>query len=192
VRYNDQETEEFIPTRGLRQGDPLSTYLFLICAKDLSSALAHREEVRGIEGVRVCINAPSICHLLFSDDSLIPMKANMINATSLRQILDQYCASSGQLVSEAKCSIFFSPNVEVEVRVQICAELNIMTEAISDRYLGLPSMVRLDRTDSFVYLLERIIERLKRMEGKILIYGWKGDIVKSYYTSYPSFYHGCV
>jgi hypothetical protein len=120
------------------------------------------------------------------------MKANMISATSLRQILDQYCASSGQLVSEAKCSIFFSPNVEVEVRVQICAELNIMTEAISDRYLGLPSMVRLDRTDSFVYLLERIIERLKRMEGKILIYGWKGDIVKSYYTSYPSFYYGCV
>jgi hypothetical protein len=52
VRYNDQETEEFIPTRGLRQGDPLSPYLFLICAEGLSSALAHREEVRGIEGVR--------------------------------------------------------------------------------------------------------------------------------------------
>jgi hypothetical protein len=48
VRYNDHETNGFTPIRGLRQRDPLSTYLFLICGKRLSNALAHREEVRGI------------------------------------------------------------------------------------------------------------------------------------------------
>ena len=110
VRYNDQETGGFIPTRGLRQGDPLSPYLFLLCAEGLSSLLAHKEEVRGIDGVKVCRNAPSVSHLLFADDSLILMKADMINATLLRQVLDDYCASSGQLVSEGKCIIFFSPN----------------------------------------------------------------------------------
>jgi hypothetical protein len=89
VRYNDQETGEIIPTRGLRQGDPLSPYLFLICAEGLSTALAHEEEVRGIEGVRVCRNAPSVSHLLFADDSLILMKANLVNSTSLRRVLDQ-------------------------------------------------------------------------------------------------------
>ena len=87
VRYNDQETDGFTPTRGLRQGDPISPYLFLICAEGLSSALAHEEEVRGIEGVRVCRNAPSVSHLLFADDFLILMKANLINATSLRRVL---------------------------------------------------------------------------------------------------------
>ena len=106
VRFNDQETEGFIPTRGLRQGDPLSPYLFLICAEGLSSSLAHKEEVRGIEGVRVCRNAPSVSHLLFTDDSLILMRADLVNATSLRQVLDEYCASSGQLVSEGKSNIF--------------------------------------------------------------------------------------
>ena len=54
----------------------------------------------------MCRNAPSVSHLLFADDSLILMKANMINATSLRSVLDAYCANSGQLISEAKCSIF--------------------------------------------------------------------------------------
>ena len=71
--------------------------------------MAHKDEVHGIEGVRVCRNAPSVSHLLFSDDSLILMKANMNNATSLRQVLDEYCASSGQLVSEGKFSIFSVP-----------------------------------------------------------------------------------
>jgi hypothetical protein len=164
VRYNDQETEGFVPTRGLRQGDLLSPYLFLICAKGLSSALAHEEEVHGIEGVRVGRNAPLVSHLLFVDYSLILMKASMINATSLIQVLFQYCASSGQMVSEAECNIFFSPNINVEVKAKTCEELNIMTEAISDKYLGLPTMVELDRSKSVGYLLERIIERLN---------GWK-------------------
>jgi hypothetical protein len=112
IRFNNQETSSFTPSRGLRQGYPLSPYMFLICAEGLSSLLAHREEVRGMEGVRVNINAPSVSHLLFVDDSLILMKANLTNATSLRQVLDQYCASLGQIVSQAKCSVFFSPNVD--------------------------------------------------------------------------------
>ena len=78
VRYNDQEAEGFITTRGLRQGDPLSPYLFLMCAEGISSTLAQAEEVRGIKGVRVCRNASSVSHLLFADDSLIPMKADII------------------------------------------------------------------------------------------------------------------
>jgi hypothetical protein len=120
VRYNDQETEGFLPTRGLRQGDPLSPYLFLICAEGLSSLLAHQEEFRGIEEIRVCRSAQSVSHLLFTDDSMILMKANLINAASLRQSLDQYSANFGQMVSEAKCSIYFSPNVDVKVKVEVC------------------------------------------------------------------------
>jgi hypothetical protein len=73
-----------------------------------------------MEGVRVSRNAPSVSHLLFADDSLILMKANMTNATSLRQVLDQYCASLGQLVSQAKCSMFFGPNVDTRVKAKIC------------------------------------------------------------------------
>jgi hypothetical protein len=102
VRFNSEETEMFVPTRGLRQGDPLSPYLFLLCAEGLSSLLLYEEEVGGIDGVRVCRNAPSVSHLLFADDSLIIMKANMNNATFLQQVLDTYCANFGQLVSVAK------------------------------------------------------------------------------------------
>jgi hypothetical protein len=79
-----------------------------------------------LKGVRMFRNVPSVSHLLFAEDSLILMKTSLINATSLRQVLDQYCASSDQMVSEAKCSIFLSPHVGVEVKSQVCEELNIM------------------------------------------------------------------
>jgi hypothetical protein len=86
VRFNSQLTEEFKPTRGIRQGDPLSPYLFLLCAEGLSSSLLHAEEIGGIEGVKVCRNAPSVSHLLFADDSLILLKADLNNAISLKQL----------------------------------------------------------------------------------------------------------
>jgi hypothetical protein len=81
--------------------------------KGLSSLLLLEEEVGGIDGIRVCRNAPSVSHLLFVDDSLILMKADMTNATSLQCVFDTYCVNSGQQVSLAKSSIYFSPNTLV-------------------------------------------------------------------------------
>ena len=54
VRFNSQETNMFTPTRGIRQGDPLSPYLFLLCAEGMSSMLQYEEEVGGMDGIRVC------------------------------------------------------------------------------------------------------------------------------------------
>jgi hypothetical protein len=71
----------------------------------------------------------SVSHLLFVDDSLILLKADMNNAISLQRALDSYCAISGQLISVNKSSIYFSPNTNVEVKVDMCNTLNINTEA---------------------------------------------------------------
>jgi hypothetical protein len=147
IRFNSQMTDSFVPIRGIRQGDPLSPYLFLLCVEGLSSCLKHVEEIGGIEGIKVCRGAPSVSHLLFADDSLILLKAELNNAISLQQVLDSYCANSGQLISVAKSSISFSPNTPVEVKVEICNTLNINTEALSNKYLGLLALVGADRSD---------------------------------------------
>jgi hypothetical protein len=179
IRFNYNDTDMFSPTRGLRQGDPLSPYLFLICAEGLSSLLLHEEEVGGIDGVRVCRNAPSISHLLFADDSLILMGANMTNATSLQRVLDTYRANSGQMVSLAKSSIFFSPNTNALTRAEICDTLHIDTEALSDKYLGLPALVGADMSDCFEHFIERIIQRINGWKEKILSIGGKEILLKA-------------
>ena len=64
VRFNSNGTATFNPTRGLRQGDPLSPYLFLLYAEGLSNLIAHEEEAGNLKGVQVCRDSPFISHLL--------------------------------------------------------------------------------------------------------------------------------
>jgi hypothetical protein len=92
------------------------------------------------------------------------MKAETNNATSLQKVLDTSCVNSGQMVSLPKSSIFFSPNTNAHAREEICEALHITTEAISDRYLGLPALGGADRSDCFEHFIERIIQRIN---------GWK-------------------
>jgi len=84
IKVNGELTDEIIPTRGLRQGDPLSPYLFLICAEGFSALLNHAEREGKIAGVKICHGAPSISHLLFVDDSLILIRARKEDAMPLQ------------------------------------------------------------------------------------------------------------
>lgn len=59
------------PSWGLRQGDAISPYLFLLCAEVLSRLISYAESRELIYGVRICREAPSISHLFFADDSLV-------------------------------------------------------------------------------------------------------------------------
>jgi hypothetical protein len=71
IKVNGDYTEQFSPTRGLRQGDPLSPYLFVICAKVLSALLQDAEANGKISGVKKIQAAPAVTHLFFADDSVI-------------------------------------------------------------------------------------------------------------------------
>ena len=98
-----------------------------------------------------------ISNLLFADDSLILIKASAMNVEALKPVLDSYCASLGRMVSVEKPSIFISPSTKVEDKVQICTILNIMTEALNDKYLGLPANVGMDKSGCFIFLVDKLL-----------------------------------
>ena len=72
------------------------------------------------------------------------------------------------MVSNAKYSIYFCPNTGVSVREDICGELNILTQSLSNTYLGLPTMVGVDKSDCFEHLIDRVCQRLKGWKEKVL------------------------
>lgn len=76
--------------RGLRQGCPLSPYLFFLCADAFSALLLEAEETGKIEEIHIRRDTPSINHLLFADDSLLLMKVNGKSAQHLQYVLSLY------------------------------------------------------------------------------------------------------
>jgi hypothetical protein len=64
VKVNGDLSEQFVSQQGLRQGDPLSPYLFLLCVEAFSALLKKGERDGLMAGVKVCQSAPSISHLL--------------------------------------------------------------------------------------------------------------------------------
>lgn len=71
VIVNDQQVGPIYPERGLRQGDPLSPYLFIIYAEGLSSLIKDTEKHGYLHGIKICRGAPVVSHLLFANDSFL-------------------------------------------------------------------------------------------------------------------------
>ena len=96
------------PSHGIKQGDPLSPYLFLLCVEGLSSLIRKAVERQQVCGILSCTDRVCISHLLFVDDSFIFYQATLEESQHLLEILRRYEAASGQAINRQNTSIFFS------------------------------------------------------------------------------------
>lgn len=71
VLWNGEALNEFSPGRELRQGDPLSPYLFVLCMERLSVLINREVDGNRWKGIKVSRNAPLLTHLFFVDDLIL-------------------------------------------------------------------------------------------------------------------------
>jgi hypothetical protein len=168
VRVNGVLSPMFKPTRGIRQGDPISPYLFLLCSEGLSCLLKARGPQYIFRGIRISQHAPWISHLLFKDDCLIFTQASKRGVDRVGEILDIYNRGSEKLVNKSKSTIFFSDNCGPEVKEEVHEALQIPTEALDEKYLGLPTTVGSTTEGTFDYVADRI---------RNFVHGWGGQLL---------------
>lgn len=125
VNFNGTQVGPVTPRRGLRQGDPLSPYLFLFCVEGLPCSIKRLADEGRINGCRIHMQAPSITHLLFANDSFLFCKANMEEAQEIKRILQIYEAQSGQAINLQKSGIYFSSNVRLDKQTEIKGLLGV-------------------------------------------------------------------
>lgn len=123
--HNGQEFGNVKPTRGLRQGDPISPYIYILCAEGLSAMIRRNESAGLIHGCAVARGAPIISHLLFADDCYFFFKAIESEANVMKKILNRYEEISGQVVNFNKSSVVFSANTKEEDKEKVCEQLGV-------------------------------------------------------------------
>lgn len=105
---NDSVYGKITPYRGIRQGDPVSPYIFILCGEVLSGLCKQAHRDRSLMGLRVAKGSPRINHLLFADDTMFFCYSTPENCSTLKRNLQEYERASGQQINTAKSSITFS------------------------------------------------------------------------------------
>lgn len=131
VLFNGNKLESFKPTRGIRQGDHISPYLFLLAAEGLSCLLKDNDESSHLGGIKVAPLALPVNHLLFADDSLLFFKGSREGAEELSNLLEVYCQASGQRINREKSSIFFTKGCPQATRDTVKGILHVDNESLN-------------------------------------------------------------
>ncbi|XP_026397067.1 uncharacterized protein LOC113291789 [Papaver somniferum] len=160
VLLNGSPCDQFEPTRGVRQGDPLFPYLFILAMEYLSSSLLVAETNKTITSIKVSRKAPPISHLLFDDDILIFVQANMQHVDHILHTLQEFGKLSGQILNFDKSYVYFSNNLSPNDCVILAQALNMSLVSDSEKYLGAPLLLGHSKIKSFDPIMQSFEARL--------------------------------
>ncbi|KAK1611456.1 hypothetical protein QYE76_035129 [Lolium multiflorum] len=168
VKINGELTNTFAPSRGLRQGDPLSPYLFLFVAEGLSKLLLRAVYNQELLDLKCCRGAPGISHLFFADDSLLFFKASSQQATVIKHTIAQFERCTCQLLSSEKCSLMLNEMCPTETQEEIKSILGITQSTFDEKYLGLPTPEGRMKAEKFQPTKDRFAKRLSYRNEKLM------------------------
>ncbi|XP_019091159.1 PREDICTED: uncharacterized protein LOC109128743 [Camelina sativa] len=172
VLLNGQPNGLIVPERGLRQGDPLSPYLFILCTEVLIANIQKAEAVKRIMGIKVANKCPPITHLLFADDGLFFCKVDKDQCMAILEILRHHTVDAG-------------------VQAEIQGVLGITNLGGMGSYLGIPESLGGSKTKVFSYVRDCLQSRTTGWSARLLSKGGKEVMVKSVATAVPTFVMSC-
>ena len=180
--------ETFKPTRGIRQGDPLSPYLFILCMEYLNLKILEECDNNNWKGIKASRRGPVFSHLFFADDLLFCSEASIGCCHTIARVLDDFCYQSGQKVSLSKSKVFFSPNVNPNLRHQMCSILGVSSTPTLGKYLGFPLRSNGRSTRDFDFVVEKVQAKLSSWKGKLLSPAGRVVLVQSVTSAIPAYY----
>ncbi|XP_052627262.1 uncharacterized protein LOC128133760 [Lactuca sativa] len=173
--------------RGLRQGCPLSPYLFTLVMEIFNLIIQRRIRNEKMFKYHWSCKKQKITHLCFADDLMIFCHGNKASARVVKEALDEFAGVAGLLPNLAKSHIFFG-NVKDNIKNKILRTLSFVEGKLPMRYLGLP----LISTRLFIKYCKRLVDKVRKRIGdwknKFLSYAGRLQLISSILFSLPVYW----
>ncbi|KAI3775666.1 hypothetical protein L1987_45415 [Smallanthus sonchifolius] len=187
VLVNGSPTFEFGCGKGIRQGDPMSPFLFIIVMEALSCMLRRACDTGSFHGVCLPNGGLIVSHLLYADDAMVMGEWSQYNFKALKRILRIFHLCSGLRINLHKSSLFgLGKNME-DVVIQ-ASDMGCRSGETPFKYLGILVGANMSRISSWEPVVEVFKKRLSRWKANILSMGGRVILIKSVLESLPTYY----
>ncbi|KAJ9542514.1 hypothetical protein OSB04_029020 [Centaurea solstitialis] len=178
IALNGETFGFFKGARGLRQGDPISPYLFTLVMEGFSMILKQCiAEAMSFSFHQGC-EKMNITHLCFADDLFVFTGGNLASVDVLKRALEIFKVKSGLEPNLAKSEIFFC-NVTPDVKAAILHSLPLQPGTFPIRYLGVPLSPTCLQVSDFSPLIDKVRGRIHNWKSKFLSFGGRKQLIQS-------------
>ncbi|GKE02304.1 RNA-directed DNA polymerase, eukaryota [Tanacetum coccineum] len=186
ILVNGSPTSEFQFHKGLKQGDPISPFLFILVMETLHLSFKRVINENLYKGISLN-ESFMISHLFYADDAIFVGKWNDSNIKIVASVLKCF-----QLVSRLKINLQKSKLLGIGVNSneveRAASTVGCSTFTSPFKYLGVKVGGNMSRIDSWDEVITKVSTRLSKWKIKTLYIGGRLTLLKSVLTSIP-LYH---
>lgn len=188
IIWNGETSNSFPTSRGLRQGDPISPYLYVLCMERLTHLIQHAVNTKRWKPIQLSHNGPRLSHLFFADDLILFAEASSDQIGVIQSVLDLFCNFLGEKVNKEKTNLFCSSNVHPNVASALSNESGFPITYDLGKYLGI--LLHHKRVDkrNFRFIEDKLCRCLNKWKANFLSLAGRITLTKPVLNTIPFYY----
>ena len=184
ILINGTPLTTFNATRGIRQGDPLSPFLFIMVAKGLGRYFKKELQESKIKGLRLWGNNLPITHQQFVDDIMLFGEATLIEVRNMKRILDLFVEASGMEINKEKSCTFIFNTID-SIKTHLTRTLGFRQGELPTKYLGNQLDINPKRMGNWKKIMEKLRNKMAGWTFRSLNIAGRIVLLKSVLQAIP-------
>ncbi|GJV47845.1 RNA-directed DNA polymerase, eukaryota, reverse transcriptase zinc-binding domain protein [Tanacetum coccineum] len=173
--------------RGLRQGDPISPYLFTLIMEVFSLMLARNvEDSKSFKYHKGC-KEMKLTHLSFANDLLVLCHGDVESVNVIKQALMEFSNSSGLKPNMDKSVVFFG-SVKEAMKIKILETMHFKVGKLPVKYLGIPLLTKKLGIKDCKELVDKIKNRIQDWKNKFLSYSGRLQLISAVLSTMQTYW----